>query len=772
MIPTSETINPDQQTLRLPDIFLRILLALFLWLASFLLLSTIPYFPYSLSVVIAFVLAVLSYKYPLVAMFLLFLLSMPGYIYQSGFPPLMVGIIGGVLLLVVGMCEEKPGAVLGVVTGVIAAMLMFTPAYFLAVPLFIGVTLFRTRGIRVGSTGAILVFIIFYLPFLVAQNPIEEPAKAPLFEQVHYNEMPRVGIVELDSIFTDLRDRLDTNDHIVDNMEIYWPIGRDSRLIGFVFLFCLSAAIASAFACSALFAAFRRRGMWHGYLDWGAPIIALLIADLIFLLPLTTLKEAFDYSIDLDPSVLVGFIASTIAIGGVGAIIENWLYRRERLLDLRQKYQELTPGTAYLITQMQERIVFLKKLCPRLDLLAESALVEKCQQELDFTADSLETLDTFTIKEKLSHLTQFENELNGVSEAITHKLLRSVDEGKHEYLLAASQATEYGLSLGESHHEITPRRSSALEYNDLVDEQIRLNQASNDLAEALVASGTNITQTIKEEVDPEFVAISIEIAQNYLKADNPQEAVDASLAALSTMDQMIADAALGVTERLDDARKNLLSTIENSVIPAVDSIGDAEMAEGLDANTIKVRELEAVVRSGKRLVDLLEIIRIARELSNWTAVIGSQLAAKIGDLEQEIDSRLPSGYHWEKSELILSQVDDALRRLNGKARQSSLNVNMAAVETAIKNIEQEAIILRHYTAMREFAINYPNIEYLLEERLQSNGLVRVDDLPVREIYSVRYLRLYAHKHYRQVSFDARTQILTYREEFHDSAVKS
>ena len=107
-------------------------------------------------------------------------------------------------------------------------------------------------------------------------------------------------------------------------------------------------------------------------------------------------------------------------------------------------------------------------------------------------------------------------------------------------------------------------------------------------------------------------------------------------------------------------------------------------------------------------------------------------AAKIGDLEREIDSRLPSGYHWDKSELILSQVDETLKKLNGKARRSSLNVNMAAVETAIKNIEQEAVIIRHYTAMREFAINYPNIEYLLEEKLRLNGLAQVEDLPVNE----------------------------------------
>jgi len=762
--------DPDRQSLQLPDIFLRLLLAFSLWLASLLLLSTIPYFPDSLCVVIAFALAAVSYKYPIAAMFLMFLVSMPGYIYQGGFPPLMVGIIGGVLLFVVVACEERPGAVLGVVAGVIAAMLMFTSVYYIAVPLFIGVTLFRTRGIRVGSTGAILVFMIFFLPFLVAQNPIPDSEPAPLFEQVHFSEKSRIDIVELDSMFTHLDDSFDTNEHIVDNIELYWPIGGDSRLIGFVLLFCLSAAIATAFACFALFSAFKRRGHWHDYLDWGAPIIALLIADLIFLLPLITLEEAFDYSTDLGPGTLFGFIASTIVIGAIGAGTENWMYRRERLLDLRQRYQARIPGITQLIAQVQEQIAFLKKLSPRLDLFAETALVEKCHQELDFTADTLETLDTFTLKEKLNRLNLFESELTGVSETATHRLLRSVDEGRQEYMLASSQASEYGLSLGENPYETNSHRSSAADYDSLVDEQVRLNQAFGDLAESLVASGIQITHTIKQEVDPEFVAISIEIARNYLEAGNPQEAVDASLAALTTMDHMVADAALGITERLDDARKNLVQAIESFVIPAVDSVGDAEMAGDLDAHMVKIKGLESAVRSGKRLVDLLEIVRIARELSNWTAVIGTQLAAKISDLEREIDSRLPSGYHWDKSELILSQVDDTLKKLNGKSRRSSLKVNMAAVETAIKNIEQEAVIIRHYTAMREFAINYPNIEYLLEEKLQANGLARVEDLPVRAVYSVRYLRLYAHKHFRQVSFDSRTQTLTYREDYQESAV--
>ncbi|MDY6911658.1 MAG: hypothetical protein SVM79_04795, partial [Chloroflexota bacterium] len=130
------------------------------------------------------------------------------------------------------------------------------------------------------------------------------------------------------------------------------------------------------------------------------------------------------------------------------------------------------------------------------------------------------------------------------------------------------------------------------------------------------------------------------------------------------------------------------------------------------------------------------------------------------ELADEIDSKVPSGYTWG----ALPRGEDMMGRQSENDGKASLSISMTAIELAIQNIELEAEIIKQYMTVREFVINYPNIEYLLEEQLRTKKLARVEEVPVKPNYAMRYLQLYAKKNYQQVSFDPRSGVLSYRED--------
>ena len=59
----------------------------------------------------------------------------------------------------------------------------------------------------------------------------------------------------------------------------------------------------------------------------------------------------------------------------------------------------------------------------------------------------------------------------------------------------------------------------------------------------------------------------------------------------------------------------------------------------------------------------------------------------------------------------------------------------------------------------ELLINYPNIEYILQESLRTNMVVGSSDLPVKPKYALEYLKMYAAKNSAEVTFDPKSGTL-------------
>ena len=77
----------------------------------------------------------------------------------------------------------------------------------------------------------------------------------------------------------------------------------------------------------------------------------------------------------------------------------------------------------------------------------------------------------------------------------------------------------------------------------------------------------------------------------------------------------------------------------------------------------------------------------------------------------------------------------------------------------LQALEQQARTIKHYGQANEFLINYPNIEYIVRDKLSTSKSVGSSDLPVQPKYALEYLKMYASAHQGAVVLDTKTGIL-------------
>jgi hypothetical protein len=71
-------------------------------------------------------------------------------------------------------------------------------------------------------------------------------------------------------------------------------------------------------------------------------------------------------------------------------------------------------------------------------------------------------------------------------------------------------------------------------------------------------------------------------------------------------------------------------------------------------------------------------------------------------------------------------------------------------------IQKAALTVARYARILEFFINYVNIEYLIEQKLQLQGQMLGVELPVKQSYAQQYLRLFAEHHREEVAIEEDT----------------
>ena len=760
----------EKQEEQLRSILLRILIGLFIAVASLLFAIFIPFYPISFAVVLAIALGALAYRAPALSLGLMFFFNMPGYIYQGGFSIGMVVTMGMVCLVATLACLGRPGACLVIAAGVIAGIMMFTPAYFLSIPLLVSVILFRARGIATGSPAAIMVFLAVYNSFLILTiKPGNPAAIVPLFQQVKFPLQPPLSVIELSQMVTALKESLDRTPDLLKSITVYWPllaqdpsgsVGLVGRPLGFILYFITALSIAVAFGTLSIFRWMAARDLGTRYMPWLAPTLSLIIADVGFLFPLSTLRESMGYTTTLSGNTPIYLVMATVGIGLAGSAIELGLKGRDTTLEYRQKLTTLFPQVKSGQEGLQKKLSSIRELSPQVDFHDEEKLLALATQELGYLEGRVGSLPTTDLQTKIKTFSDIQDNLQKSQGESEQKLLQSYDESKEKYDTYISRSFDLGISGIEVFRAMPTTELGPLGFERVKEEQKKLNEAFDNLGQCLVAIGKDTASLIATEVDQEFKPFGLDIAQNYLATRHSQEAVDSMLSSFLTMRDILDKAASGLVPSVEGVVRTWDAMIKGEAIQTLNMMGDEDLAHSLLALKPALDKIVVSNKEEKYFSKLVLLVRNVRELNQSVSSIVTQVIARIKEREKIIESKVPQGFDWEKNNYLPQRIAEVQEQLARKPKEASLGNRLMNIELALNTIGEGVALIRQYIFENEFLINFANIQYLISLQIEKQGQVSTTDLPVRDKYAHRYLVLYTRNHYDRVSFDSRLGILT------------
>lgn len=731
--------------------------------ASLLLFLVMPLFPRELMVLAAISLGVLAFKAPTPALLLMMLLALPGYVYQLGsalppgahLPVPMVAVMSAVLLVTTVVAGEK-GGTLGIAAGATAAILMLTPLQFLALPMLIGTTLFRTKGVQIRAASTILTFVILYYPILALNAGAASGGPLPMFEPVLFHAKPPISVLNMHEVTTKLGQVVSApnivsasnSGHVVPylaNLAEYWPLSLKARLlpVGLLFGILMGAAIAAAGGMLILFRWLEKREVGHAHLAYAAPASSLLAGVLAFVSLASLLARPLAYTNTMNiPTLVIG----AVLVGGPASLVEVWLRRRDLMLDLRERLADGASAVYAHANFLMDRTRQTKAHCQRMDTTAEEALRQMCQQELAFAEQAVADMSVTDLEQKVALFQELQGKLHAAVQESNAKLCAYYDEDRQKYNNYVSLAEGYGFPLGECVEGPAFSQLISMEYTEVLKLQTDLNDRYQTSARSLAEGIGKLEGRLCSEVDPEFKRTGIHIARDYFAEERYAEALQEFLLELKDIEYVVLSTITGLDKEILSALDSLKAILADTLMPTAINLGDASSVSYYREVMSTIASLYDLPGDNARLPDLMRTVGKVGELGELIAALSSRLGDKIATLEESIQNKTPRGHSWGIDPEIRYRAAEVSRTIKKPPRPVGIHDRMSLVKSSLAAVDTAARAVRDYSVTHELLINYANIEYLLEEKLYEEGEVSGDDLPVKRKYSRDYLELYRQKH--------------------------
>lgn len=720
----------------------------------------VPILPPAVAVLLAITLGALTYKVPVLAIMIMFFGLILGYTYQLELP-LVIVITLAITFFIISVTAKSPEYIIGVSCGVIAAMLMITKCYFLALPLLVAIPLFRGRGRYLGSTGAIIIFLLMFVPFLVYDHQAQQAVT--LFNSINFTAKPPLQLVDLNSMFTVLGkaipDSAQQVTQFLDKLNIYFPIPLHSsplgnRLLLFLLGGLLAASTAVAFGITLLCRWLVRREVGEKILPWVSPTVAIIVAEVVFFVTFYAMAKPFSYQANQNTAFIAGSVGAAVILGSVGSLVEYWLSRRDLFVALSQTYLDLLPSVQTRLNTVSEQTKITKSNCPTIDIIAEDAFLRGVEQELLLASRETGHMGIDILREKVSLFEDKEIRLDQTSVDIAEKLRRYHEDSRQRYRECVNSLLKFGYSFGEPISGSNGVQLHSLDIGDLIMEQRKLNSMYQTTATAAIKNAEQLQSIIHTEIDAQWKSLGIEIGRNYFNQGNYNETLETLLPEFARMDQSVTE----VTERLNKKFVSELSDLRNiltdSFISTLEQIGDNASKNQYVEVVSTLAALAPLADRKIRLIDLEAWVAATHKLAEIINETISEISGRLNAMEKDIENRSPVGFNWGKNLQAQEDIEVLVKSYN--SGWSNVADRLNKIEIAIKLIKAGIPLIIQYAHALEFMINYINIEYLIDEKLEQVHSVVALDIPVKIDYAQQYLRLYAENHHGGVFIEGGT----------------
>ena len=184
------------------------------------------------------------------------------------------------------------------------------------------------------------------------------------------------------------------------------------------------------------------------------------------------------------------------------------------------------------------------------------------------------------------------------------------------------------------------------------------------------------------------------------------------------------------------------------------------MAFAEDAASVKISIAEKTLN----VMDITVIQDAFQSSLSIAKNVLSILYEELNSTEKSIESLLPTrDYLWEKNISLKERMASAMEIINDPSTHGLKKV-MDNLPKALSYIDECVETIAIYQHRKELLLNYPIAEIAIKDLLEQKSSISVQDLPFEHKCTGEYLRLFYNQRFREFAFDQSNVLLMRREQ--------
>jgi hypothetical protein len=745
-------------------------------------MSFLPLFPQPLPVLLAFLVAFLTYIKPrfgmpiggtVIGIGLLYHLSKLYFISFLGDTPVRVAVVVTIMGLFVGLpliFNRYKGA-LAIDLGILAVTaLFFTPTYFLAFPLIFASAVFFRK--YVGLT--IVYYVLISVPLLIVQyfNYITTIVRSDWW--VEPGSSPPI-YVSLNAIFQELNIAMDQF-RLYDTSKVVYDIAGQTtwipdwtgrtindalrQYLDSVPGILMFVVIVVGLALALIF--FTRILVSEGLIGYGDklfPCFIATIAAVLFFIFLSALQVPLAFRADVNGATMVLGILATFLLTLPVAFVDYTPKKRATIQEIMAKADQLMDR----LRVFEEHLKTVKENIP--------VDVSSPEGKMLVLIDSLQdTLNKFSLRYyEESELDQKFNELDKLGVEID-SLESELNVILNEFQIFANcEYSDWAGKLRASGFETKTDHKAAYQQEMSLEERIEsikhILQQGRSLAKEVIEVAEPVYDIIRPLYDPFLPEKSraIEFAvQKLQEKEAPWIAIEALYKALNNWKKHYGVEIISSMNYLHDSLEPIANL--SNLSEALPTVFGEPHSKIIDYAR-KAEEIKSVIdvkveRNDLNFSDIITLKENMMTLLNISRDILSMLYRELVDQEQVIERLLPTkDYLWEKNSTLRERLNQSNIILSNSTK-CKINQIMENLPKYLSYIDESVQTLAVYSERKELLLNYPLAEAAIEKLLTLKDRLLPDDLPFQPRFSGEYLRIYYIQRFSEFTFDKENLVLT------------
>ena len=745
-------------------------------------MSFLPLFPQPLPILLAFLVAFITYQKPqfgmpiggaVIGLGLIFHLSELYFISFLGDTSIRIAfiVIWMVLFTALPALFNRYRSALAIDFGILSVVvLFFEPTLFLAIPLILASAVFFKKFVSL----TLIYYALLSVPLQLLQY---YQYTVLLIEQSDWWAAPGSApplFVSLGSISQDLTSsmsqfRLYDSSQILYNItgQTTWTPDWTGRTITEVLTQYLDSIpgivifiiiIAGLVAAMLFLTRILIKENFLGSADRTLSCITATLTAALFFILASALQTQLAFSADITVTTMILGIFTTLLLTLPIFFMDNTPKQRatnqeiatkaqmllDKTLTLENQIKNVTENTPVNASLPEGKIIILKETLQ--DTLKRATLKEFQQQELDEHFTNLDKLnkDHETIEVELNNL------LYKYQVFSTCEFANWIGKLKNAELPIQTTLN------------INPQKDMPIE--ERIETIKQIIQTAKNLTQEVTTTATPIYNIIQPLYDPTLPKKSkaIEFAQEKLSTNQaPWIALEALYNALNNWTRQYSTDIQTTNHHL----QHTLKPIANLQLLLLNNQTQTTLSQAFGSNTQKVlnyakkaKDIQTAAehRAEKEKLTLHDVVELTTDVQNCITISNDILTIIHTNLthdQKTINKLLPTqDYLWEKNTPLHKQLEQTLQIIANTTKYP-INQILENLPLSLNHLNEAIQTLTIYADRKEFLLNYPTAKTAITQQLQQKEKLTPSDLPFHPQFATEYLQLYYTQHYNQYIFD-------------------